>query len=319
MFSCSSSCLIFLLLYTMYNLDSVFGSYNGNKVSTPEGSFSFSGDEDDTNDLKKKKNIHSSLIDRRSGDYFLCDTLIDDTNEPYAEELMHVYMLGKHLLSSHIWRSPFDKSLEIDTAAALLSWIRVSTHGNIPIIDTKCQKHNRLLWRNYSSLALQILKKIKKHQPHDSKVALLQLETSLYENIGKGSGLSIITGSTLQLQRLLVHCERCHETYAGGLVYALQVGFYMNAQWPFRNAHKALKAAVKALSIDPYSQRNRYLYGAVLLALNQPEDALKVFRSALDVGCTSDVENDLAPFLKGQIVRGIATCQEKIRTRRRGR
>ncbi|CAM9899770.1 unnamed protein product [Heterosigma akashiwo] len=117
-----------------------------------------------------------------------------------AEEHFQMYLQGKQLLAERLWPS-LDSELEIDTVSALLSWIRVTTHGSIPTVRQTSlddfQKH-LLTWKLYAPDALHMLKPLRKKHPHNEKVLLLYLEASLYDTLAtwvdKGKNPTSLSG-----------------------------------------------------------------------------------------------------------------------------
>eukprot|EP00639_Heterosigma_akashiwo_P005537 CAMPEP_0194568868 /NCGR_PEP_ID=MMETSP0292-20121207/6816_1 /TAXON_ID=39354 /ORGANISM="Heterosigma akashiwo, Strain CCMP2393" /LENGTH=169 /DNA_ID=CAMNT_0039419013 /DNA_START=252 /DNA_END=758 /DNA_ORIENTATION=- len=128
-----------------------------------------------------------------------------------AEEHFQMYLQGKQLLAERLWPS-LDSELEIDTVSALLSWIRVTTHGSIPTVRQTSlddfQKH-LLTWKLYAPDALHMLKPLRKKHPHNEKVLLLYLEASLYDTLAtwvdKGKNPTSLSAikAALRLRRAL--------------------------------------------------------------------------------------------------------------------
>ncbi|CAB1114561.1 unnamed protein product [Ectocarpus sp. CCAP 1310/34] len=226
---------------------------------------------------------------------------------------------------SELKRNPDDPRLHLDTAEALLKWIRHTTNGNFPRVSAEgkvCDGDSpasRAIWRKHAPEALRLLKTGATHALDSgscdggydlAKYRFLQAEASTYLSSAKGVLRAALQADAVAFRRNVKPLIDDHPAYQGGVGHTFLGSFYLVAPWPVHNLAKAKAHFDAALKIDSRCPRNHYCRGLVALEMGDTPMAKASFQRALRCTPTSAEEEDVRDFFHAES-RGALTALEK--------
>eukprot|EP00752_Nemacystus_decipiens_P001989 g1912.t1 len=234
---------------------------------------------------------------------------------------------------SELKRSPDDPCLQLETAEALLKWIRHTTNGNFPRVSAEgkvCDGDSpasRAIWRKHAPEALRLLKTGATHGLDGGSsngsfdlatYRFLQAEASTYLSSAKGVLRAALQADAVTFKRNVKPLIDDHPTYQGGVGHTFMGSFYLVAPWPVHNLAKAKAHFDAALKIDSRSPRNHYCRGLVALELGDVPLAKASFQRALRCKPTSPEEEDVGDFFHAESQGALAALQRREQGRGRG-
>eukprot|EP00903_Cladosiphon_okamuranus_P005435 g5421.t1 len=229
---------------------------------------------------------------------------------------------------SELKRSPEDACLQLETAEALLKWVRHTTNGNFPRVTAEgkvCDGDSpasRAIWRKHAPEALRLLKTGATHALDGGSsngsfdlatYRFLQAEASTYLSSAKGVLRAALQADAVTFKRNVKPLLDDHPAYQGGVGHTFMGSFYLVAPWPVHNLAKAKAHFDAALKIDSRSPRNHYCRGLVALELGDVRQAQASFQRALRCKPTSPEEEDVGDFFHAESRGALAALQRRER------
>lgn len=213
------------------------------------------------------------------------------------------YKAHKSKLAGH----PDDASLQLETAEALLKWVRHTTNGNFPRaaegrVGEGDSPASRKLWKKHAPEALRLLKSASAYaqdtrNSYDiAKFRFLHAEASTYLSSSKGILRAALQADAVTFKRNVKPLVEQHPEYQGGVGHTFMGAFYLAAPWPIHDLGKAEFHFDAALKIDPRCRRNHYCRGLVALARGDSARAKTSFKQAVRCKPTSTEEEDVGEF-----------------------
>ena len=206
--------------------------------------------------------------------------------------------------------SPEATTLRLRTADALNAVIRMSTNGNLMMIDglQDTPEHKRT-WSRFAPGAAKLSKAAWDSSPSDPKACSVYAEASMYEGSAKGIVRNALTGGAQLFLRNARALQKWPQEESGfGLV--LEGAFHLTAPRPLKNNKKGLELFQKATTISK-TRRNLYHAGLAHFRLGEMKLAVEAWQKCLAASPGSQNEADIAAYIAMQAQRGVKEAKKK--------
>jgi len=199
-------------------------------------------------------------------------------------------------------------SLRISTADALNAAMRLSTNGNVIMIEgSQDTPEHQEVWARFAPEAAALSKAAWLAFPDDPRACSTYADAAQYEGSTKGLVKQALTGEGDKFLARAKALQRWpHEEAGLGLI--LEGAFYLVAPWPLKNLKKSLAIFQESCKVSP-CRRNLYYLGLAHLHLGQKKQAEEAFVKCLASPPGSQNEADVADYISSQARLGIKKVQ----------